>query len=47
VLLALSALADATFVVFPLGSFIAASFAEGAFRIDTWLPMRCFLLYAV
>jgi hypothetical protein len=43
--LALSALADTTFVVFPLGSFIAASLAEVNFRIDTWLQKRCFLLY--
>jgi hypothetical protein len=44
VLLTISALADTTFVVFPLGSFIAARFAEVTFRIVAWLPKRCFLL---
>ena len=47
VVLALSALADTTFVVFPLGSFCAASFADDTFRIVTWLPIRYFLLFAV
>ena len=43
--LALSALADTTFVVFPLVSFTAASFAEVTLWIVTWLPERCFLLH--
>jgi hypothetical protein len=35
-------LADTTSVVFPLGSFDAASLAGDTFRIVTWLPKRCF-----
>jgi hypothetical protein len=44
VFLAISALADTTFVVFPLGSFGATSFADDEFRIVTWLSKILFVI---